>query len=167
MSFWTGTHWVAEPAAKPPPRPSRARHIAEAVTEGALVALLVVGLVAGSAFAGRMGSIDVAFGDVTTDTTAKVTSDSGSIFTAFGCGFRANDDAYYMVVYGPAPDTKRNAYWVDPFPVGSDGCGRARVSWTSSGVPGDFDVYVVRSPSGNPWQARPASNVVTITIVEP
>jgi hypothetical protein len=54
MSFWTGTHWEPEsPASKPPPRPSRTRHGLEALAEGTLVALLVVGLVAGTAFAGK------------------------------------------------------------------------------------------------------------------
>jgi len=50
MSYWTGTHWVADgPAAKPPPRPSRTRHVLGALAEGALLSLLVVGLVSGTA----------------------------------------------------------------------------------------------------------------------
>jgi len=56
MSYWTGTHWVADgPAAKPPPRPSRTRHILGALAEGALLSLLVVGLVSGTAFAAKGG----------------------------------------------------------------------------------------------------------------
>jgi hypothetical protein len=58
MSFWTGTHWE-EPersAPKPKARPSRLRHAAEAVAEGSLIALLVVGLIAGTAFAGNRTS---------------------------------------------------------------------------------------------------------------
>ncbi len=56
MSYWTGTHWVAEgSAATPPRRPNRVRHALEAITEGSLVALLVVGLLAGTAFAGKGG----------------------------------------------------------------------------------------------------------------
>jgi hypothetical protein len=98
---------------------------------------------------------------------ARTDSSSGSIFTAWGCDFRPGDPNYFMVVRGPAPDTASLAYWVDPFPVRADGCGAATVSWTSSGVPGEFDVWVVRSASGNPWQARPASNIVTITITDP
>jgi hypothetical protein len=56
MSYWTGTHWVAEgPAAKPPPRPSRTSHVLGALAEGALLSLLVVGLVSGTAFAAKGG----------------------------------------------------------------------------------------------------------------
>ena len=86
-----------------------------------------------------------------------------SHFETSGCGFRANSSDYFLI-YGPAPDTASLAYWVDPFPVGRDSCGAATPSWTSSGIDGTFDVYVVRSASGNPWQAQPASNVVTIDI---
>jgi hypothetical protein len=119
----------------------------------------------GQAAAGApRGSIQVVFG---TSALAPASSTDGSIFTSYGCGFRANSSDYYMVVRGPAPDTSSLGYWVDPFAVGSDGCGSSTVSWTGSGVAGDFDVWVVRSPSGNPWQARPASNVVTITITNP
>ena len=54
MSYWTGTHWVAEgPAAAPPPRPSRTRHVLGALAEGALLSLLVVALVSGTAFAAK------------------------------------------------------------------------------------------------------------------
>jgi hypothetical protein len=77
MSYWNGTHWVPEgPAAKPPPRPaSRTRHALEAVSEGALVALLIVGLMAGTTFAagaGRGGGVitvpDGAYAGTTTAT---------------------------------------------------------------------------------------------------
>jgi hypothetical protein len=54
MSYWTGTHWVADDAAvQPPTRPSRARHVLGAITEGALLSLLVVALLSGTAFAAR------------------------------------------------------------------------------------------------------------------
>jgi len=36
-------------------RPSRRRHVAEAIAEGSLIALLTVGLIAGTAFAGKGG----------------------------------------------------------------------------------------------------------------
>ena len=56
MSYWTGTHWVAEgPAAAPPPRPSRTRHVLGALAEGAILSLLVVGLISGTAFAAKGG----------------------------------------------------------------------------------------------------------------
>jgi hypothetical protein len=90
-----------------------------------------------------------------------------SNFTAAGCGFRASDESYYLVVRGPGLYTSGLTYWVDHFPVGSDGCGAASPTWSGSGVAGDFDVYVVRSASNNPWQAQPASNVVTIYIATP
>jgi hypothetical protein len=114
-----------------------------------------------AAAGGHKASIQVVFG---TSALAPASDDSGSIFTAFGCGFRASGSDYYMMVRGPAPDTTSLGYWVDPFTVGVDGCGSSTVSWTSSGVTGDFQVWVVRSPSGNPWRAQPVSNIVDITI---
>jgi hypothetical protein len=87
-----------------------------------------------------------------------------SHFTASGCGFKANDSNYELVVRGPGLYTSSVTYWVDAFPVGSNGCGSASPSWTSSGVSGNFDVYVVRSPSGNVAQAQPASNVVSLYV---
>ena len=87
-----------------------------------------------------------------------------SHFETSGCGFRASSSDDFLVIYGPAPDTASLAYWVDPFPVGRESRGAATPSWTSSGIDGTFDVYVVRSASGNPWQAQPALYVVTIDI---
>jgi hypothetical protein len=90
-----------------------------------------------------------------------------SHFAVAGCGFRADSPDYAMVVVGPAPDTASLAYWVDPFPVDANGCGSASVSWTSSGVPGSFQVYVARSSSDNFWRAQPASNVVVVIVTTP
>jgi hypothetical protein len=87
-----------------------------------------------------------------------------SHFTASGCGFRAGDTSYYLVVRGPGLYTSGLTTWADHFPVAADGCGSATPTWSGSGVTGSFDVYVVRSPSGNPWSAQPLSNTVTITI---
>jgi hypothetical protein len=156
---------------------SAVRHVLGAGMEAILIALIAAALLlalspvyrpaselagAGPADAGgHKASIQVVFG---TSALAPVSDESGSIFTAFGCGFRPNGSSYYMMVRGPAPDTTSLGYWVDPFAVGADGCGSSTVSWTSSGVTGDFQVWVVRSPSGNPWQAQPISNIVTITI---
>jgi hypothetical protein len=95
------------------------------------------------------------------------TSGFSSHFTASGCGFKANDSNYELVVRGPGQFTSSLTYWVDAFPVGLNGCGRASPSWSGSGMTGYFDVYVVRSPSGNATQAQPASNVVTIYISNP
>jgi hypothetical protein len=41
-----------------------------------------------------------------------------SHFTASGCGFRASDDSYYLVVRGPGLTPASLTYWVDHFPVG-------------------------------------------------
>jgi len=156
------------------------RHMLEVSAQALLIAAIIAALLlalspiyrpadvlvgSGRAEAGApKGWIQVTFG---ASAFAPTSSTDGSIFTSSGCGFRANSADYYMVVRGPAPDTASLAYWVDPFAVGSNGCGSSTVSWTSSGVAGDFQVWVVRSPSGNPWQAQPASNVVTITITSP
>ena len=56
MSFWTGTHWERDtPAPSAAARPSRRRHTFEAIAEGGMIALLVVGLVAGTTFAAKGG----------------------------------------------------------------------------------------------------------------
>jgi hypothetical protein len=98
---------------------------------------------------------------------ASGTTGMSSHFTASGCGFRANDDSDYLVVRGPGLYTSGLTTWADHFPVGADGCGAASPSWSGSGVTGYFDVYVVRSPSGNPWSAQAISNTVTIYISSP
>ena len=59
MSSWTGTHWEQDPPAPTPRHASRVRHTAEAFAEGALIALLVTGLMAGTAFAGRTRTADI------------------------------------------------------------------------------------------------------------
>jgi len=58
MSFWDGERWINTPAPAPKEKSVATRavtHSAQALLEGALVALLVVGLVAGTAFAARGG----------------------------------------------------------------------------------------------------------------
>ena len=60
MSFWNGTAWVSETpeVAEAPPtpeRPSRVKRLGGAVAEGALIAALTFGLIAGSAFAAKGG----------------------------------------------------------------------------------------------------------------
>ena len=58
MAYWDGERWIDQPIAEPR-KASKARrlftHSGQALLEGALVSLLVVGLVAGTAFAGRGG----------------------------------------------------------------------------------------------------------------
>ncbi len=58
MAFWDGQRWVAERAPEPE-RPSGARrvlvHSSQALLEGGLIAVLVGGLIVGTAFAARGG----------------------------------------------------------------------------------------------------------------
>jgi hypothetical protein len=154
------------------------RHASGAMAEALLLAAIVAALalalspvyapanyLAGTdrALASQLGTITVDMGSGASGPTKS----SGSIFTASGCGFRANDTHYAMVVYGPAVDTASYGYWVDSFRVGANGCGSSIVTWTSSGVAGTFQVWVARSPSGSFTTARPASNVVRVTITDP
>jgi hypothetical protein len=99
--------------------------------------------------------------------STSLTSGFSSHFTASGCGFRANDQNYYLVILGPGLYTSQLTTWVDRFSVGSDGCGTGSPSWSGSGLTGTFDVYVARSASGNPSSAQPSSNIVSIYISSP
>src|SRR5436190_6187637 len=126
------------------------------------VLALLLGTSVGFASAKPLGAISV-----TDSTTAAASAGMTSHFTASGCGFRANDDNYYLVVRGPGLYTTSLTYWTDHFPVGANGCGSASPTWSGSGVTGSFDVYVVRSTSGNPWQAQPASNTLSVYISTP
>jgi hypothetical protein len=165
MSYWDGTQWVADaPGRGARDRHPIVQHVLAAVAEGGMIALLTIGLVAGTAFAAsQTGTISVTFNGAGLGPS----SNTGSVFTARGCGFRANNTDYAMVVYGPAPQTSSYGYWVDYFPVDAAGCGSSTVSWTSSGVAGTFKVWVARSPSGHFYSAQPASNVVSVTITDP
>jgi hypothetical protein len=154
---------------------SSTRHIVGVCIQALLIAAIVAALAFATATIvgkapGGAHSVFARSGPWITVASGTKAASSGtydSHFVASGCGFRANGKDYYLVVRGPAPDTASLAYWVDPFPVGGNGCGSTTPSWTSSGVDGGFSVYVVRSASGNPWQAQPTSNVVTISIVNP
>jgi len=58
MAYWDGERWIDEraPAPKEQTRTRRAFvHTSQALLEGSLVALLGIGLVAGTAFAGKVG----------------------------------------------------------------------------------------------------------------
>jgi hypothetical protein len=90
MSFWTGTEWAAEPSSAPK-RHARVRHAFEAVLEGSLVALLLVGLIAAPTFAARGGGKG---GHATTGASPSLTVDPGQVragdpFDVSGCGFDA------------------------------------------------------------------------------
>jgi hypothetical protein len=163
MSYWDGTRWAEEEgSATLPTSPRRANWAATLVMVLGLAALIIP---LGATFARSGPTIAVWWPNAASSTGSTLSGDSH--FIVGGCGFRANDKNYYLVVHGPAPDTASLAYWVDPFPVGGNGCGSATPSWGSSGVTGSFDTYVVRSPSGNPWQANPVSNVVTVNVTSP
>ncbi len=59
MSFWDGQRWVHEPIPAPSRQPRIKSHLVhggQAVLEGALIAVLAVGLVAGSTFAAKGGN---------------------------------------------------------------------------------------------------------------
>jgi hypothetical protein len=129
---------------------------------GGLVAILALAVTSVALAATKSPTITVT--DNSTGLAATSTISFSSHFTASGCGFRANDNGYYLVVRGPGLYTSGLTTWANQFPVGADGCGSASPNWSSSGVTGNFDVYVVRSPSGNPWSAQPTSNVVTVSI---
>jgi hypothetical protein len=159
MTLWDGSHWVDETPASSPTKPSRLHNWAATLLMVLSLAAIAVPIQLVAAQSGP--TISVWWG---TSTTPTATLSGDSHFTAGGCGFRANDENYYLVVHGPAPGTASLAYWVDGFRVGGDGCGSATPSWASSGVTGTFDVYVVRSASGNPWQARPVTNIVEVNI---
>jgi hypothetical protein len=139
------------------------------MTTGKLIAGLVTTLALSAvtiAFAApKTATITVT--DNSSGLSAPSTSGFSSHFNASGCGFKANDPNYELVVRGPGQFTSSSTYWVDAFPVSSNGCGSASPSWSGSGVTGYFDVYVVHSPSGNATQAQPASNIVTIYISSP
>jgi hypothetical protein len=69
-------------------------HSAQAVAEGVLVSLLVVGLMAGTAFAARGGTGGHKGSGGTTSTSATVSVDPnivavGAYYTVSGCGYKA------------------------------------------------------------------------------
>jgi hypothetical protein len=63
-------------------------HSAQAVLEGALIAILVVGLVAGTAFAARGGAHSTS-GSSATVTVNPDPVDVGAQYTVSGCGYKA------------------------------------------------------------------------------
>ena len=77
MSYWTGTHWEQDtPVA--PRHGGKLRHAVEAVAEGTLIALLVTGLIAGTAFAARTRTADIQLAGVGSRLAANVQPSLGS-----------------------------------------------------------------------------------------
>ena len=74
------------------------------------VLVLVLATSVGLANAKATGTISVS-----DSTTAAASAGMSSHFTATGCGFRANDVSYYLVVRGPGLYTTNLTYWVDHF----------------------------------------------------
>jgi len=55
MSFWDGSHWVADVPARPSRAPDIARRLLGTTAEAGLITALIFGLMAGSAFAAKNG----------------------------------------------------------------------------------------------------------------
>lgn len=55
MTYWDGTRWIPEPAAKIP-RPSAGRRLVGASAEAALITLLMFGLIVGTTLAAKGGN---------------------------------------------------------------------------------------------------------------
>jgi hypothetical protein len=92
MGFWNGDRWVDERVGETR-QASKARrmfaHSSQAFLEGALISLLVVGLVAGSAFAGRGGKNAVtAHGSCAPDASPVAL---GTQYTVVGSGFQPGE----------------------------------------------------------------------------
>ena len=114
MSFWTGTHWEPEAPPPAPARHSRRRHAVEAVAEGALLSLMIVALVAGTAFArGGSGGITVPDGVYGETVTATVNPGGTGAWARAFCYqdgelvyveyVRVNADNHAVFTLGPTP----------------------------------------------------------------
>ena len=93
MSFWTGTEWEQAAPAPRKARPSRLRHSLEAVTEGALLSLVVVALVAGTAFAGKGGSLQAS---ISLSEGARTASVSGDVTVTVQRSIPDNDPVMWV-----------------------------------------------------------------------
>jgi hypothetical protein len=98
MTYWDGERWLDQ-GASTPRTTSRARrvfdHSWKALLEGALVSLMVVGLIAGTAFAGK-GNAGTSGGGGKTTTTAhgSCTADDTTVnaqYTIQGSGFKPGE----------------------------------------------------------------------------
>ncbi len=97
MSFWDGTRWVPEETARAG-RPSRVRgtatHIVLALAEAGMAAILAVGLVAGTAFAGKGGGTTatpwIALASVDGNTSAALPQPSLGSSVGFAAGYPKN-----------------------------------------------------------------------------
>ena len=94
MAYWNGTNW--EPAKLAPinSRSGRFRHAIEAVVEGGLVSLLVVALVAGTAFAGKGGGSLTA--TISLGSGARTAAVSGDVSIAVTRSIPDNDPVMWV-----------------------------------------------------------------------
>ena len=94
MAYWNGTHWGSAESEPISSRPGRLRHVVEAVLEGALVSVLVVALVAGTAFAGKGGgslTASISLGGVARSTTV-----SGDVTVSVTRSIADNDPVMWV-----------------------------------------------------------------------
>jgi hypothetical protein len=157
MSYWTGTSWEQDtPAAATDARPSWRRHVLEAIAEGTLVALLVVGLIAGTTFAGKGGNGHGHFASTAgmTFTASPDVVKSGDTFDVNGCGF---DTSLGNVIVGFTGGS-----WGSPL----DGAG----CFTISGIPalsgdtlppGTYDVTASQNVNGR-WRVVDSTTVTVV-----
>jgi hypothetical protein len=94
MAYWNGTQWGSAEVAPTPARPSRVRHTIEAIVEGVLVSLLVVALVAGTAFAGKGGGSLTA--TISIDDGARTASMTGDVSVAVTRSIPDNDPVMWV-----------------------------------------------------------------------
>ena len=147
MAFWNGTHWV-QPDTGPRKTPrSRLRRTIEAVAEGGLVSLLVVVLVAGTAFAGKGGgslSATISLGN-----GARTSSVSGDVAISVTRSIPDNDPVMWVTTkcYDA---TGTRVSWLD-LPV---------IWGTSDSLVGSAGAYQVSGSwcesyaTLRPWQSR-------------
>jgi hypothetical protein len=143
MSYWNGESWSDQPTHEPR-EASRARRIFDhswkALLEGALISLLVVGLIAGTAFAGRGGHTAGGGkghngGGTLTATVAVAPNPvpAGSEFSISGCGYLPSKGVQFNF-YAPGG----TAIWGGM--ADASGCLTNAVGWASAAGSARLDV---------------------------
>ena len=147
MAYWNGTRWGSTEVAPISPRPSRIRHVLEAVVEGGLVSLLVVALVAGTAFAGRGGGSLTA--SISLGSGARSATVSGDVTVSVTRSIADNDPVMWVTTKCYDASGARVS-WLD-----------LPVAWgASSSLSGSAGAYPVSGSwcetyaTLRPWQSR-------------
>jgi hypothetical protein len=143
MEFWDGKRWIDQPT-RGPREASKARrvfgHSWQALLEGALISLLVVGLMAGTAFAGKGGQSTGggkghhAGGTLTA--TVRVSPNpvpANSEFSISGCGYLPSKGVQFNF-YAPGG----TAVWGGI--ADANGCLTNAVGWASGAGSARLDV---------------------------